>query len=136
FGMVDWAAVDVGWVVGCGRGGKPGGGVGVGGWAAGQDIGILGDMPGNLKICKVLHEVQVCVWRMSMAVEGRRLSRTGEWHLEAIGRENVKKLGVVKLTTMVTLEPTNVTFKLVFNIRPKMDKFIEYFRFMAKRVNP
>ncbi|GJU44908.1 hypothetical protein Tco_1202174 [Tanacetum coccineum] len=125
--MADWAAVDVGWVVGYGRGGKPGGGVGVGGWVAGkgvkeiirggrgQDIGILGDMP---------------------AVEGRRLSRTGESHLDAVGREKVKKLGVVELTTMVTLEPTNVTFKLVFNIRSKIDKFMEYFKFMAKRVNP
>ncbi|GJW13779.1 hypothetical protein Tco_0017912 [Tanacetum coccineum] len=134
--MVDWAAVDVGWVVGCGRVGKPRGGLGVGGWAAGQDIGTLGDMPGNLKRCKVLHEVEVCVGRMSVAVEGRRFSRTGESHLDVVGREKVKKLGVVELTTMVTLEPTNVTFKLVFNIRPKMDKFIKYFRFMAKRVNP
>ncbi|GKC96970.1 hypothetical protein Tco_1162412, partial [Tanacetum coccineum] len=39
--MVDWAAVDVGWVVGCGRGGKPGGGLGVGGWAAGW-VGVCG----------------------------------------------------------------------------------------------
>ena len=60
-----------------------------------------------------------------------RGSGTRKTKLNSIFLKKLKKVGVIELTTMVTLKSFNVTLKLVFDIRSKMYKLLKHIRFMT-----